>query len=81
MSKPEADLVLLNIPFSGTLSILILRISHQACVGICSRIPAGSAPVSGTRMLPSHSETDIIYKLIQMSDMRRLTPTGALGVA
>lgn len=81
MSKSKAALVLLNIPFSGSLSILILRINHQACAGICSRIPAGSAPVSGIQTLPSRSETDIIYKLIQMSDMKSLTPTGTEGVA
>lgn len=79
MSKSKAALVLLNIPFS--VSILILRINHQACAGICSRIPAGSAPVSGIQTLPSRSETDIIYKLIQMSDIKSLTPTGTEGVA
>lgn len=38
-------------------------------------------PWSRIQMLPSDSETDIIYKLIQMSDMKSLTPTGTKGVA
>lgn len=69
-----------NIPFLETLSILILRINHHACVGICSYIPAGSGWVSYSNA-PPDSETDIIYKLIQMSDMKSLTPTGTEGVA
>lgn len=77
----QDSLVLLNISFLETLSILILRINHGACVGVRSYIPAEAAPVSGIQMLPSDSETDIIYKLIQMSDMKSLTPTGTEGAA
>lgn len=33
------------------------------------------------QMLPPDSEADIIYKQIQMSDMKSLTPTGSKGVA
>lgn len=33
------------------------------------------------KRFPSDSETDIIYKLIQMSDMKSLTPTDTEGVA
>lgn len=40
-----------------------------------------SLPRSRIQMLPSDSETDIIYKLIQMSDIKSLTPTGTEGVA
>ncbi len=32
------------------------------------------------QMLPPDSEMDIIYKLIQMLDMKNLTPTGTKGV-
>lgn len=46
MSRSKTALVHLNIPFLETLSILILRINHHACVGICSCIPAESALVS-----------------------------------
>lgn len=40
-----------------------------------------SLPWCRIQMLPSDSETDIIYKVIQMSDMKSLTPTGTQGGA
>ena len=46
MSRSKTGLVLPNIPFLETLSILILRINHHAYVGICSYIPAESPLVS-----------------------------------
>lgn len=78
MSRSKTALVHLNTPFSETLSLLILRINHYAHAGICPHIPAGCALVSYSKTSPD-SETDIIYKLIQMSDMKNLTPTGTKG--
>lgn len=46
MSRSKTALVHLNMPFLENLSILILRINHHACVGICLDIPAESFLVS-----------------------------------
>lgn len=69
MSRSETALVHLNIPFLETLAILILRINHPACVGICSYIPAGSAPVSYSNACPRQwngyylqTDTDVRYE-------------------
>lgn len=69
MSMSETALVYVNIPFSETLSILILRINHHACVGICPYIPAGCALVSYSNVVPwqrngyyLQTDTDVRYE-------------------
>lgn len=51
------------------------------CVLVCIPTFLPSLPWYRTQMLPPDSEADVIYKPIQMSDMKSLTPTGTNRVA
>lgn len=81
MSRSKIAFLHLNIPFLETPYYLNTwkKITMHMLASASTFLLV--LPRCHVQMLPSDSETDIIYKLIQMSDMKSLTPTGMEGAA